>query len=248
MAQTTYSRNVFVNCPFDDKFQPLFRAIVFSISDCGFIPRCALEIDDGSQVRIDKIFKIIGECKFGIHDISRTDLDTKTRLPRFNMPLELGMFLATKKFGSGKQRKKNCLIVDTTKHRYRKFISDISDISGQDVQAHGNSQKKVISVVRDWLRASTNHAQIPGGAEIHRQFKLFVKELPDLCRELRLKEPEMTFTDYAHLVSAWLDENTLDMPGRGPTHLLAAMPVPRESRTSHQNNREPHANPSSAAD
>ena len=73
--------------------------MVFTVHDCGFIARCALEEEDASQVRIDKIYNIIAECRYGIHDISRTELDENSGLPRFNMPLELGIFLGAKKFG-----------------------------------------------------------------------------------------------------------------------------------------------------
>jgi hypothetical protein len=45
-----------------------------------------------------RIFKLIEGCQFGIHDISRTELDTDSQLPRFNMPLELGMFLGAQRF------------------------------------------------------------------------------------------------------------------------------------------------------
>jgi hypothetical protein len=52
------------------------------------VVRCAQEADDGGQVRVDKLYNIIAECRFGIHDLSRTTLDSEYRLPRFNMPLE----------------------------------------------------------------------------------------------------------------------------------------------------------------
>jgi hypothetical protein len=86
--------------------------------------RCALEIDDGSQVRIERILRIISECRFGIHDLSRTELDRRNRLPRFNMPLELGLFLGAKRFGNRAQREKVCLILDREPYRYQRFISD----------------------------------------------------------------------------------------------------------------------------
>ncbi|UCH97716.1 MAG: hypothetical protein JSV88_12935 [Candidatus Aminicenantes bacterium] len=105
----SYTENVFINCPFDGSYLPVFHAIIFTVSDCGYSPRCSMEIEDSSEVRIDKIAKIISECKYGIHDISRTDLDKNTNLPRFNMPLELGMFLGAKRFGDDEQRKKVCL-------------------------------------------------------------------------------------------------------------------------------------------
>ena len=73
----------------DPTYKPLFDAMVFAVHDCGFIPRCALEEDDTSQVRIDKIYEIIADCRYGIHDISRIELDEPSGFPRFNMPLEL---------------------------------------------------------------------------------------------------------------------------------------------------------------
>ena len=66
--------------------------LVFAVHDCGVVARCALESDDGSQVRLGKLYAIIAECRYGIHDLSRITLETAHRLPRFNMPLELGSF------------------------------------------------------------------------------------------------------------------------------------------------------------
>lgn len=87
MNYSPYTKNVFVNCPFDDEYKPVFKAIVFTVLSCGLGVRCALEVDDGSEVRIEKIIRITKECRFGIHDISRTELDKVNALPRFNMPL-----------------------------------------------------------------------------------------------------------------------------------------------------------------
>jgi hypothetical protein len=88
-----YDRSVFINCPFDDRYRPLFHAIIFAVHDCGFLARCALELEDSGEERIRKIKRIIRECQYGVHDISRVQLDSGTGLPRFNMPLELGLFL-----------------------------------------------------------------------------------------------------------------------------------------------------------
>jgi hypothetical protein len=44
-----YERNIFLNCPFDDEYQPLFRAVMFAVLTCGFRARCALEADDGGR-------------------------------------------------------------------------------------------------------------------------------------------------------------------------------------------------------
>lgn len=196
-----YSNNVFINCPFDDDYSKIFNAVTFAVFDCGFIPRCAREYDDGSQVRIDKIYRIISECKFGIHDISRTELDGENGLPRFNMPLELGIFLGAKRFGNDVDRNKSCMIVDREKHRFQKFISDIS---GQDIKSHDNNYEKAIKKVSEWLRTVSKRKTIPGGTDITRRYKQFTDVLPELCAECLKTVEELTFNDYCLLVSDWL--------------------------------------------
>ena len=105
-------RDVFINCPFSDDYREHFRAIVFTVIRSGFTPRCARERDDAGEVRYEKICRIIGECAFGIHDISKTELDAGTGLPRFNMPFELGLFLGATKYGSRSVKRKATLILD----------------------------------------------------------------------------------------------------------------------------------------
>ena len=144
-------RDVFINCPFDKKYRPTFRAIVFTIVDCGFRPRCALEIDDSTGIRIEKILDLVSRCKFGIHDLSRTELSKSTKLPRFNMPLELGIFLGAARLGNPSQRRKVGLILDKNRYRFQKFISDIA---GQDIHEHKGIPKNAVAEVRGWLRSS----------------------------------------------------------------------------------------------
>lgn len=197
------SRNVFINCPFDGKYKPLFYATVFAVFDCGYRARCALEVDDSGDTRITKINQIIVDCPFGIHDISRTQLDYRSRLPRFNMPFELGLFLGAKFFGGRAVSRKRCIVMDRDRYRYQQFISDIA---GQDIRAHNNDPRRAIAVIRDWLRATSGDASIPGATEINRRYERFQNDLPRMCRRLPIKLREMTFVDYRDFVSAWLDE------------------------------------------
>ena len=204
MAASKYSDNVFINCPFDKKFDDIFHAMTFTIFDCGFVARCAREESDGAEVRIEKIIKIIRESKFGIHDISRTELSPETKLPRFNMPLELGLFIGAKRYGDVRQKQKACLITDKSKFRYFKFISDIN---GQDVEAHGNSVPESIKLVTNWLRNTSRRKSIPGGSEIARRHTLFSKELPNMCVKSKIKVAELGFNDYVGYVSEWIRQN-----------------------------------------
>lgn len=203
MAEPAYAREVFINCPFDPEYQNLFNAIVFAVFDCGYRARCAKEIDDSSEVRIDAITRIIASCKFGIHDLSRTELDKESGLPRFNMPLELGMFLAAKRLGGRRQREKVCLILDRSQYRYQRFVSDIA---GQDIRSHRNSPRIAIRMVRDWLSTASGRVNIPGGAAIHGRYRLFRRDLPKVCARFQLTPQELTFNDHADMISRWLEE------------------------------------------
>lgn len=204
MARHRYEDSVFINCPFDHDYLPIFHAIIFAVFDCGYTARCAQEIDDAGEVRIEKIAKIISACKLGIHDISRTE-PAANDLPRFNMPLELGMFLGAKRFGNRRQQEKICLILDKEEYRYQAFISDIA---GQDIRAHHNTPEQAIPLVRNWLKNASPGVIIPGGREIRRRYNVFADELPGMCAEILISVEELTFNDYASLVGAWLKVNS----------------------------------------
>jgi hypothetical protein len=204
MTAPQYEKAVFVNCPFDDAYRALFEALVFAVFDCGYIAHCALETDDGSEVRIEKIARIISECRFGIHDISRTEPDVGTGLPRFNMPFELGIFLGAKRYGRAEQKRKNCLILDVERYRYQKFISDIA---GQDIAAHHGDQQLAIRIVRDWLNNAGPSDRIPAGRTIAKRFEVFRQVLLEVCEQANVRQDELTFNDYVLQVEEWLDIN-----------------------------------------
>jgi hypothetical protein len=151
-------------------------------------------------VRIDKIARIIEDCKYGVHDISRTAPDQGSGSPRFNMPFELGLFLGARWFGRGRQQRKVGLVLDSAQYRYQQFVSDIA---GQDIKAHSNDPGQLITALRKWLRTSSG-VVMPGGAEVFRRYGLFREGLPLLCEQLRLRPEEMTFNDYADLISTWI--------------------------------------------
>ena len=215
MISPYYNDNVFINCPFDEDYKPLLlNAIVFAIYDCGFIAQCTLEKDDASQVRIDKIYNIIADCRYGIHDISRTDLDKASGLPRFNMPFELGVFLGAKKFGVKEQKRKKCLILDREPYRYQQFISDIA---GQDIQAHNNEPEQIVKVVRNWLRTASNRKMIPDGGIIWQRYQDFMGDLPEMAQISQLDANDLIFNDYTWMVVKWLrtKENRLSQHVQG---------------------------------
>jgi hypothetical protein len=207
MPSSGYNDGVFINAPFDTRYKPLFHSIVFAVHDCGFQARCADEVSDGTEIRLMKLYRIIADCKYGIHDLSRTQLDSVNRLPRFNMPLELGLFLGAKQFGKGRQKQKNCLILDKDPYRLKIFCSDIA---GQDPQSHGGTVPGAIRAVRDWLHSarSGRDARIPGAVVMNDRYEAFRAQLRAQCKRLRLDAPsKLSFRDYATCVFGWLDRN-----------------------------------------
>jgi hypothetical protein len=184
----------------------MIEALVFVIHDSGFIARSALEIDDAGQVRIEKIMGIIEECGLGIHDLSRTELNAESALPRFNMPLELGLFLGAKRFGPGKQKQKLCMILDREPYRYQRFCSDIA---GQDIKSHDGDPLRAVKIVRNWLRNASlsSGVVIPSGARMAKRYEAFQEELPLLCDRLQLDREDLIFNDYTMLIAEWLKVN-----------------------------------------
>jgi hypothetical protein len=196
-------RDVFVNCPFDEDYQSLFHAAVFTIIRSGFRARCALETDNAAENRFEKICQIINECRYGVHDISRTEADGVPPLPRFNMPFELGVFLGAKKYGSGKHRQKSCIILDKERYRFQRYISDIA---GQDIHSHNGRPRDLIIELTKWLRAQTGDRNVPGGVAIAKEFVAFTSALPEIYVGRQLDPTEVTFGDYAEIVARYLVE------------------------------------------
>lgn len=169
---------------------------------CGFRPRSALEVVDSSGERLTKIQRIIQESKFGIHDISKTELDPTTKLPRFNMPFELGLFLAAKAFGSSQQKSKVALILDSTRYRYREFIS------GRDIETHDAKPDRAIHQVRNFLDSCRGGANsLPGGSHIVTKYHAFTKQLPAASKKIKLNADELTYGDMCRAMERWVKDN-----------------------------------------
>ena len=202
-SSSEYERSVFINCPFDADYEPLLAAILFAVEACGYRVRCSLETDDGGRVRIEKILAVVGGCRFGVHDISRTEPNERG-LPRFNMPFELGVFLGAARLGTAKQKRKVALILDREPYRYREFLSDIA---GQDVRTHGGEPEEAVRAVRDWLNANAPDVLIPGGGDLIDWFRRFTADLPRMCAEHPVEPDRLTYTDRLHLIGLWLTVN-----------------------------------------
>jgi hypothetical protein len=202
MVIESYNDNVFINCPFDEEYKPIFNAIVFTIYDCGFVARCSQEEDATGEARSTSIVDIIAECRYGIHDISRTELDEQG-LPRFNMPLELGIFLGARRFGDKDHRIKKFLILDRERYRYQQFMSDLA---GYDIRSHKNDAKEASATVRDWLVVASRRKLIPDKGVIWGHYVKFQGRLPHYCSDHSLQPGNLLFLEYSYAVTDILKE------------------------------------------
>jgi hypothetical protein len=205
-----YDFNVFINCPFDKGYLPIFHAIIFTVMSNGFCPVC-VKLPSG-KVRLEKICEAICDSRLGIHDISCVKLDSKTKLPRFNMPFELGLFIGCLKFGGGKHSQKDIIVMDKEKYRYHEFLSNIN---GLDCKAHKNKPEEAIKIVHEWLRFKRLEKSITekkiskyssickeyqGSQSMLSAFNEFVIKIPEYCRINGYDFKDLKYVDFCNCV------------------------------------------------
>jgi hypothetical protein len=200
---TTYYKNVFVNCPYDTEYAQLFLACLFTIKACGFNPLCATNKDNAGKARLDKIIHLIKTSRYSIHDLSRTGIDTSTKLSRFNMPFELGIVYGAINFNS-KHKTKTILIFEKNE---RDILGLLSDLRSIDPKCHKNKPKELITGVRSWLKTETKAVKFPGDIYIYERFKVFKNKYPKLVAKLHLTEKSITFGEQISVIQDWLDED-----------------------------------------
>ncbi|MBS0662163.1 MAG: hypothetical protein JSR48_02790 [Verrucomicrobia bacterium] len=165
----TYDRSVFINCPFDADYHPLFRPLIFTTLYLGLQPRIAFERSDGGELRLSKIHRLIRESRFGIHDLSRCRAERKGEYFRLNMPLELGIDCGCKWYGGRRFSRKRFLVLEKRRWGYQKALSDLA---GADIKSHGNQPWKMIEAVRNWLVQEAQGRTRPA-SEIRTKFLAF---------------------------------------------------------------------------
>lgn len=140
-----HRRQVFINCPFDEKYRELLRPLLFTVCYLGLRPRIASESLDSSQNRIEKICNLIRISDFSIHDLSRCVSAGANEYYRMNMPFEFGLDYGRAYFNAAPK----CMLA--MEGRRYDFQKALSDLAGVDVKCHSNEPRKVVSCIRDWI-------------------------------------------------------------------------------------------------
>ena len=144
----SFELNAFVNCPFDDEYEPLLQAILFTLVRFGLRPRISSETHDSGETRLERILELIRSSQFSIHDLSRFQAKQEGEIYRLNMPFELGLDIGCRRFGGGRLAGKRTLVLEEQRYQYQKSLSDLA---GCDVEAHDGNFIIAVRKVRNWF-------------------------------------------------------------------------------------------------
>jgi hypothetical protein len=174
MPRTKKPEPVFLNIPYDNQFQDLFVAYVVGLTQLGLDVTATLA--HPNQDRLAKIIELIEKSKFSIHDLSR--IEASHGIPRFNMPLELGIAL----YRSAKATHE-VFVFESKAFRAQRSTSDINKM---DARIHNGRPKGVMSALRSLFRQADDPMTVP---EMQRSFRAVRAKLPLLLKSAGSKSP-----------------------------------------------------------
>lgn len=170
--------DVFINIPFDTTHERIFLALVAGLVSLGLNPRSVLEVPPSTD-RLRRLYSIISACPFSLHDLSRVQLSRTGafRVPRFNMPFELGLAAAVS-------------LQQNARHEWRilervplRVGQSLSDIGGYDASIHGGSVRGTMDVLLDIFDKAKNPplSEADDLLWVYRALREFRATLPKNC-------------------------------------------------------------------
>jgi len=140
--------SVFINCPYDDDYKPIFDALLYAVVVCGFTPTSALSVAEPGKPRMERIANSLRESKYSIHDLSRCRGEGDENLARFNMPLELGIAMGQKYYSDGEQGDHDWCLLVIRDSNYKRFLSDLA---GYDPKEYTGDVETAVQAIMSWL-------------------------------------------------------------------------------------------------
>lgn len=195
------NNQVFINCPFDEEYTDILRALVFSLCFLGFTPRLASEFLNSADNRIEKICELINQSNYSIHDLSRCKSTKIDEYYRMNMPFEFGIDYGNSFFN---QLNKKMLVLEGQRYDFQKTISDLS---GVDTKCHNNEPEDVMRCIRNWLIEAKilNHAE--SATVIWYRFTDFTSDFYDSRKALGFTDKdlnEIPIAEYIVSINDWI--------------------------------------------
>ncbi|HKE23423.1 MAG TPA: hypothetical protein VKB38_08885 [Terracidiphilus sp.] len=167
MARKGSIQSVFLNIPYDKGFEDLYLAYIVGLTQLGLKINATLAVPN--QGRLDTILRLIEESDFSIHDLSRIELSSG--VPRFNMPLELGLALYRWHVTNGRHK---VFVFERKAYQAQRSTSDINSL---DPQIHNGTPKGVMVGLRNLFRQPGRTTSIP---QMLTSFRALKRRLPEL--------------------------------------------------------------------
>ena len=188
--------SIFINCPFDDDYLPLLRALLFVARFYNLEVKISSTDLDSKSNRLSRIIALMRESKYSVHDLSRMKSGKKGEYYRMNMPFELGLDYGI----SGDD--KIFLIFESEPYKLKIALSDIN---GWDVRAHLDSPETLIKEFRRWIVAN-----VPESFRlIDQTSKLetldFYGSFSDFMENHNLKDEEISVPEYLGYINSYLN-------------------------------------------
>jgi hypothetical protein len=169
-VNTPDPKGVFVNAPFDDRYEPLFITLIGVLVFLGQKPHCVLEVREKGDGRLARILDLVQTCRISVHDLSRVETPV-----RFNMPFELGVACTLKLLYPADYE---VFVLDEKAYRLDKTLSDYK---GRDPLIHRGTTDGLVACLLDAF-GSADTASV---REIRKGLRLLTVAVTALKRDVR---------------------------------------------------------------
>lgn len=161
--------SVFLNIPYDTPFENLYLAYIVGLTQLGLRIKAALAVPN--QGRLNTIIDLIEGSDFSVHDLCR--IEVSRGVPRFNMPVELGLALYRSHATRGRHR---VFIFESRANRAQRSTSDVNGI---DPQIHNGTPTGLMHALRNIFRQPGDVTTVP---EMLTSYRAVKQKLPQLRR------------------------------------------------------------------
>lgn len=187
---------MFLNVPYDAAFETLYLAYIVGLTQLGLRINAAVAVPN--QGRLNTIIRLIEESDSSIHDLSR--VEAPGGVPRFNMPVELGLALYRSHVTAGRH---GVFIFESKRYRAQRSTSDVNGI---DPQIHNGTPKGLMRGLRNIFSHMGDVTTVP---QMLACFQAVKARLPELRRNSGSKSLFETAVFQGLVVAALAESQSL---------------------------------------
>jgi len=169
-VSTPDPKGVFINAPFDKRYEPLFITLIGVLVFLGQEPHCVLEVREKGEGRLARILELMQACRISIHELSRVNTPV-----RFNMPFELGIACALKLLHPHDYE---IFVLDATAYRLDRTLSDYK---GRDPLIHHGTSDGLLACLFDAFIST----DAPSPSDVRRALNVLDRIAASIKREVK---------------------------------------------------------------